>query len=143
MATYAYPIGFLIWVPAKITSSILLPRSCFALCSPSTQRTASATLLFPLPFGPTIAVIPSWNLNTILFANDLNPCTSILFKYILFPLLYSKLLPASNCSKDWYAAFCSADFLVLPTPCMSGVSFIYACTVNFLLWSGPSSDTGS
>ena len=50
--------------------------------SPSTQRTASATLLFPLPFGPTIQVIPLWNSNSVLFANDLKPCTSILFKYI-------------------------------------------------------------
>ena len=28
------------------------------LCSPSTHRTASPTLLLPLPFGPTIPVIP-------------------------------------------------------------------------------------
>ena len=30
-------------------SCILAPRSCLALCSPSTQRTASPTLLLPLP----------------------------------------------------------------------------------------------
>src|SRR5699024_5774264 len=46
------------------------------------QRTASPTLLFPLPLGPTMAVIPLWNSNVILFAKDLNPCTSILFRYI-------------------------------------------------------------
>lgn len=30
----------------------------------------------------TMPVIPLWNSNTILLAKDLNPCTSILFKYI-------------------------------------------------------------
>ena len=41
------------YVPLKMTSCILVPRSVFADCSPSTQRTASATLLFPHPLGPT------------------------------------------------------------------------------------------
>ena len=45
-------------VPEKITSCMEAPRSCFIFCSPKTQRTASATLLFPLPLGPTIPVIP-------------------------------------------------------------------------------------
>ena len=71
--TYAKPTGFRASVPANITSSILEPRSCFALCSPNTHLTASATLLFPEPLGPTIPVIPFWNSNTILLAKDLNP----------------------------------------------------------------------
>ena len=58
------------------------------LCSPSTQRTASATLLLPLPFGPTMPVIPLWNSNRILLANDLKPCISILFKYIPTPAVF-------------------------------------------------------
>ena len=51
-------MGFLTSVPEKMTSCMEAPRSCFTRCSPSTQRTASATLLFPLPLGPTIPVIP-------------------------------------------------------------------------------------
>src|SRR5262249_16939506 len=45
--------------PLKITSAISPPRRLLALCSPRIQRTASTTLLFPLPLGPTIAVIPA------------------------------------------------------------------------------------
>jgi hypothetical protein len=53
---------------------------------------ASATLLFPLPLGPTMAVIPH-NLpllsmlqdgkksKTVLVAKDLNPVISMRFKY--------------------------------------------------------------
>src|SRR6058998_63858 len=58
IVTSAIPIGARLRVPLKITSSILSPRSDFALCSPSTQATASDTLLFPQPFGPTMAVTP-------------------------------------------------------------------------------------
>jgi hypothetical protein len=36
----------------KITSCIDSPRSCLALDSPSTQRTASITLDLPQPLGP-------------------------------------------------------------------------------------------
>ena len=57
--TSANPTFFLICVPAKITSSIFKPRRVFTLCSPKTHLTASDILLFPLPFGPTIVVIPS------------------------------------------------------------------------------------
>src|SRR6195952_2155841 len=45
-------------VPAKITSSISPPRRLRALASPIAQRRASATLLLPQPFGPTIPVSP-------------------------------------------------------------------------------------
>src|SRR5881296_2891664 len=58
MVTSAIPIGARLRVPLKMTSSIFSPRSDFALCSPRTQAIASETLLFPHPFGPTIAVIP-------------------------------------------------------------------------------------
>src|SRR6058998_2079545 len=51
IVTSAIPIGARLRVPLKITSSILSPRSDFALCSPSTQATASDTLLFPQPLG--------------------------------------------------------------------------------------------
>ena len=42
-----------------MTSSIFSPRRLLALCSPSTQVRASATLLLPQPLGPTMAVTPS------------------------------------------------------------------------------------
>ena len=93
IATYANPTGLRICVPANIISSILVPRSCLALCSPRTHLTASATLLLPLPLGPTIPVIPLLNSKTILLAKDLKPCTSILFKYILPPMsIFSVLI---------------------------------------------------
>ena len=44
--------------PEKINSPMAPARSTPGLCSPRAKRTASVTLLFPDPFGPTIAVIP-------------------------------------------------------------------------------------
>ncbi len=79
--TSANPTGVLFWVPLKITSSILAPRSVRVDCSPRTQRMASQMLLFPLPFGPTMAVIPSSKPIFILSGNDLNPWISRFFKY--------------------------------------------------------------
>ena len=71
--TCAIPSGLRSALPAKMTSSILLPRRFFTLCSPNTQRMLSTTLDFPLPLGPTIAVIPLGNSNSTLSAKDLNP----------------------------------------------------------------------
>src|SRR3954470_22491389 len=62
--------------PLKITSVISPPRRLLALCSPSTQRTASTTLLLPEPFGPTTAVTPGAKENSVLSANDLKPTSS-------------------------------------------------------------------
>ncbi len=50
-----------------------LPRSDFALCSPSAQRTASEMLLLPHPLGPTIPVMPGRTLTTAFSPNDLKP----------------------------------------------------------------------
>ena len=55
--TCAMPSGLRSRVPAKITSSMRVPRRLLALCSPSTQLMASLMLDFPHPFGPTMAVI--------------------------------------------------------------------------------------
>jgi len=70
------PSGFLFSVPLKITSSILSPRRCLALCSPSTHRMASEILLFPQPLGPTTAVTPGWKVTVVLSAKDLKPIIS-------------------------------------------------------------------
>src|SRR5246127_5331809 len=74
--TSATPTGLRVSAPLKITSAISSPRSDFADCSPSAHRTASRTLDFPQPFGPTIAVMPSWKLKIVLSANDLKPSSS-------------------------------------------------------------------
>src|SRR4051794_13213878 len=58
--------------PAKITSSERRVRS-ERPCSPSVQRSASARLLLPLPFGPTTALMPGPNSTTVFSANDLKP----------------------------------------------------------------------
>src|SRR5437764_1348525 len=81
--TSANPTGLRVSAPLKITSAISSPRSDLADCSPSAHFTASSTLDFPQPFGPTIAVTPSWKLKTVLSANDLNPNSSSDCKCIL------------------------------------------------------------
>src|SRR5437588_3415646 len=77
MVTYAMPSGLRSRVPAKITSSIRLPRRLFADCSPSTQLIASLIFDLPHPFGPTIAAMPSpLKRSSVRSQKDLNPCTS-------------------------------------------------------------------
>src|SRR3954447_25736759 len=71
--------------PWKMTSSIFPPRSSLADCSPSTQRTASETLLFPQPFGPTMAVTPSSKVSVTVSANDLKPDSSSLVSFMRDP----------------------------------------------------------
>src|SRR4029079_3017958 len=73
--TSARPSGARPDVPAKITSSILPPRSAFAPCSPSTQAMASTTLDLPDPLGPTTQVIPGSSFNVVAVAKDLKPLT--------------------------------------------------------------------
>src|SRR5262245_50556286 len=81
--TSANPTGLRVSAPLKITSAISSPRSDLADCSPSAHFTESSTLDFPQPFGPTIAVTPSWKLKTVLSANDLKPNSSSDCKCIL------------------------------------------------------------
>src|SRR5215210_4573186 len=78
--TSARPSGARPDVPAKMTSSILPPRSDFAPCSPSTQAIASTTLDLPDPLGPTTAVIPGSNRNVVAEAKDLKPLRVRLFR---------------------------------------------------------------
>ena len=53
------PSGLRSRVPAKITSSMRVPRRLLADCSPSTQLMASLMLDLPQPLGPTMAAMPS------------------------------------------------------------------------------------
>ena len=77
--------------PFQIKSSPRFPRMLFIDCSPSTKRNASATLDLPEPFGPTIADTEESNSKEFFFAKDLNPESSIDFKYITFSCITSNL----------------------------------------------------
>ena len=70
--------------PEKIRSSPRLPRSDLSDCSPSAQRKASATLLLPEPFGPTMAVIGASKKSVDFLPNDLKPLISRDFSCISF-----------------------------------------------------------
>src|SRR3954470_12327639 len=72
----AIPAGARPCPPLKMTSSVFLVRSACCPCSPRTQRTASATFDLPLPFGPTIPVIPGSNAKTVLLRKLLKPWIS-------------------------------------------------------------------
>src|SRR6476619_1261306 len=74
--TSADAVGLRASLPLKITSSILSPRRLLALCSPITHVIASATLLLPQPFGPTIAVTPLSKASSERSENDLKPWIS-------------------------------------------------------------------
>ncbi len=71
--TSAMPRRGRVVLPVKIRSSVFLTRNSLYDCSPITQRTASATLLLPEPFGPTIAVTPRSKMKSVRFAKVLNP----------------------------------------------------------------------
>src|SRR5262249_33528225 len=73
--TSARPSGGRPAVPAKMTSSILPPRSALAPCSPSTHAIASTTLDLPEPLGPTTHVIPGSSRSVVADAKDLKPFT--------------------------------------------------------------------
>src|SRR5918994_3524495 len=79
--TSARPSGARPDVPAKMTSSILPPRSDFAPCSPITQARPSTTFDLPEPFGPTMQVMPGSKCIVVAEANDLNPRSVMLFRY--------------------------------------------------------------
>ncbi len=79
-ATSARPRGARPVVPAKMTSSILPPRSDFAPCSPMTQLSASTTLDLPEPLGPTTQVMPGSKRSVVAEAKDLNPRNVRLFR---------------------------------------------------------------
>src|SRR3954471_19954559 len=84
-ATSARPRGARPAVPAKMTSSILPPRSDLAPCSPITQARASTTLDLPEPLGPTMHVIPGSSWSVVEEAKDLNPLRVRLFRYTRSP----------------------------------------------------------
>src|ERR1700710_1182765 len=80
-ATSARPRGGRPEVPAKMTSSILPPRSDLAPCSPITHASASTTLDLPDPLGPTMQVIPGSSCSVVEEAKDLKPLSVRLLRY--------------------------------------------------------------
>ena len=56
-----------------------------------TQRMASEMLDFPLPLGPTMAVISWSKVRTVLSGKDLNPWISSAFKYKCYTCLSVRL----------------------------------------------------
>lgn len=79
--TWARPSGGRLDVPAKITSSIELPRRFLAPCSPMTHVSASTMFDLPDPFGPTTAVMPGSNRRVVAEAKDL-PRSVSSFRYM-------------------------------------------------------------
>ena len=86
-STSARPSGGRPDVPAKMTSSILPPRSDFAPCSPITQASASTTLDLPEPLGPTMQVMPGSSCSVVEEAKDLKPRSVRLLRYNVSSLL--------------------------------------------------------
>src|SRR3989344_6225587 len=68
--------------PPQIKSSPRRERRDFIDCSPNTNRKASATFDLPEPFGPTIEEIRDVNSISVFLPKDLNPTSSMDFKYI-------------------------------------------------------------
>ncbi len=75
--TSAIPNAGLFVFPLKMMSSLLSPFRDLDLCPPRTHKRASTMLLFPVPFGPTIAVMPEWKMIFVFSGKDLKPWSSI------------------------------------------------------------------
>src|SRR5205085_10540509 len=84
--TSADAVGLRASLPLKRTSSIRSPRRLLALCSPITQVIASATLLLPHPFGPTMAVTPLSKASSDRSEKDLKPLISRRSRRMAHPL---------------------------------------------------------
>src|SRR5690242_8897530 len=81
-ATSARPRGARPAVPAKMTSSIFPPRRLLAPCSPMTHASASTTLDFPEPLGPTTQVMPGSRRIVVAEAKDLKPFRVSVLRYM-------------------------------------------------------------
>ena len=100
--TSAMPSGLRSRVPAKITSSILVPRRILADCSPRTQLTASRMFDLPHPLGPTTTAIP-WpgSVTSVRSQNDLNPNSWIFFSFSMNVSLSSPLEQCWPNGDEW------------------------------------------
>src|SRR3546814_5357294 len=105
--TSARPNGGRPEVPAKMTSSILPPRSDLAPCSPITQARASTTLDLPEPLGPTMQVMPGSSCSVVDEAKDLKPLSVRLLRYNVW------LLAAAVGQRPVSASICHAERRIL------------------------------
>src|SRR3954447_4235157 len=109
--TSARPSGGRPDVPAKMTSSILPPRSDLAPCSPITQASASTTLDLPDPLGPTMQVMPGSSCSVVAEAKDLKPLSVRLLRYnVCSPCITGGCGPTTSCC-------CWTPHLGLPRGC--------------------------
>src|SRR5215204_5721303 len=103
--------------PTKMRSSLLRARKASMLCSPSTQRSASATFDLPLPLGPMMAVMLPSKLNSVFVAKVLKPCKVRRFRRIL-PRSGDELHPLYHSCRDMYSGtvngFCHGLHGVMP-----------------------------
>src|SRR3989338_64357 len=76
--------------PHHIRSSPFFERMDFIDCSPSTKRNASATFDLPEPLGPTIPAMGEVKTSSVFLPKDLNPDSSIDFKYIAYNCIKKK-----------------------------------------------------
>src|SRR5205807_4017521 len=77
--------------PPKITSCIDWPLTATGDCSPSAHSTASVTLDFPDPLGPTITLTPGPNSRRVRSGNDLKPFSVLDLRYMSHPALRPSL----------------------------------------------------
>src|SRR3954452_14276490 len=94
--TSARPSGGREEVPAKMTSSILPPRSDLAPCSPMTHARASTTLDLPEPLGPTTQVMPGSRRIVVAEAKDLKPFRVSVLRYTVASALSSVVRAGSG-----------------------------------------------
>src|SRR3954466_13278579 len=78
--------------PAKITSSISLPRIDEGRVSPITQRMASNRLDFPQPLGPITAVRPGSTNSSVGSTKDLKPESLRRVNFNCYVLVRSRLV---------------------------------------------------
>src|SRR5882724_12989896 len=86
--------------PAKITSSISLPRICLAEVSPITHFIASTRFDLPQPLGPTMPVMPGSMASSVGSTKDLKPESRSLSNCTIYPtpvLLLSRLVTRLSC----------------------------------------------
>jgi hypothetical protein len=70
--------------PAKMTSSISLPRICLAEVSPITHFSASTRFDLPQPLGPTMPVRPASMASSVGSTKDLKPESRSLSNWTIY-----------------------------------------------------------
>ncbi len=129
--------------PPKMTSCIDWPRTAAGDCSPSAHSTASVTLDFPDPLGPTITLTPGPNSSLQRSGNDLKPLTVIDFRYTGASAQRRRWSFAQRLQSD-LRGFLLGVLLAAPDALLTPrTPPILAITVKVRSWGGPCSCTTS